>query len=134
LNNTLTLVYKSKFTFIPTYGIYLSAMKNNVQSVNFQDVTHFTHRTGAVFRLDDIRKFRLETSYTIRNQAQNVQNDRVNLHLVNTSLYYPVMKRKGELKFTVYDLLNQNQSVWFGGYGNTTYYSEQLTLRQYFMV
>ncbi|HMR18583.1 MAG TPA: carboxypeptidase regulatory-like domain-containing protein [Sphingobacterium sp.] len=133
LNNTLTLVYKSKFTFIPTYGVNLSAMKNNVQSVNFQDVTHFAHSIGAVFRLDDIKKFRLETSYTVRNQAQNVQNDRINLHLLNSSLYYPILNRKGELKLTVYDLLNQNQDVWFSGYENTTNYMERLTLRQYFM-
>lgn len=133
LNNTLTLVYKSKFTFIPTYGVNLSAMKNNVQSVNFQDVTHFAHSIGAVFRLDDVKKFRLETSYTVRNQAQNVQNDRINLHLLNSSLYYPILNRKGELKFTVYDLLNQNQDVWFSGYENTTNYMERLTLRQYFM-
>lgn len=133
LDNTLTLVYKSKFTFIPTYGFNVSAMQNQVESTNFQDVTHFAHRMGGVFRLDDIKKFRLETSYTLRNQAQNVQNDRINLHLVNASLYYPVLNRKGELKFTVYDLLNQNQDVWFSGYENTTSYQEQLTLRQYFM-
>lgn len=134
LNNTLTLVYKNNFTFIPSYGINYNALKNSSQSATFRDVENFTHNVSGVFRLDNIKKFRLETSYTLRNQAQSVDNDRVNIHLINSSLYYPVMNRKGELKFSVFDLLNQNQDVWFGGFGNSTYYQEQLTLKQYFML
>lgn len=134
LTNTLNVTYKNKVTVIPTYGIQMNTVSNAKQSVNFRDITNVSHNIGAVFRLDDIRKFRLETAYTLKNQPQSLRNERANLHIVNASLYYPIMQRKGELKFTAFDILNQNQDIWMGGYGNTNYYQERLTLRQYFML
>lgn len=134
LTNTLNVTYKNKVTVIPTYGIQMNTVNNARQTVNFRDITNVSHSIGAVFRLDDIKSFRLETAYTVKNQPQSLRNDRTNLHIVNASLYYPIMQRKGELKFTAFDILNQNQNIWMGGYGNTNYYQEQLTLRQYFML
>ncbi len=134
ITNTLNVTYKNKVTVIPTYGIQMNKVTNAKQSVNFRDITNVSHDVGAVFRLDDIKRFRLETAYTLKNQPQSLRNDRTNLHIVNASLYYPIMQRKGELKFTAFDILNQNQNIWMGGYGNTNYYQEQLTLRQYFLL
>lgn len=134
LNNSLNITYKNKVTVIPTYGLNFNRTKNQRQTTNFRDIENVNHSVGGVFRLDDIYKFRLETSYTVKNQPRNLGNDRTNLHLINASLYYPVMQRKGELKFTAFDILNQNQSIYMGGWGNTNYYAEQLTLRQYFMM
>jgi len=134
ITNTLNVTYKNKVTVIPTYGIQMNTVTNAKQSVNFRDITNVSQDIGAVFRLDDIKSFRLETAYTLKNQPQSLRNDRTNLHIVNASLYYPIMQRKGELKFTAFDILNQNQSIWMGGYGNTNYYQEQLTLRQYFLL
>lgn len=134
LTNTLNVSYKNKVTVIPTYGIQMNSVTNEKQTVNFRDIRNISHSIGGVLRLDDIRTLRLETSYTIRNQPQNLGNDRTNLHLVNASLYYPIMQRKGELKFTAFDILNQNQEIWMGGWGNSNYYQERLTLRQYFML
>lgn len=133
-NSSLNVTYKNNVTLIPTYGLNMNRIKNEQQTINFRDITNINHSVGAVLRLDDIRKFRLETSYTLKNQPQSLRNDRTNLHLVNASLYYPIMQRKGELKFTAFDILNQNQTIWMGSYGNTNYYQEQLTLRQYFML
>lgn len=134
LNNSLQITHKNKVTFIPSYGIRVNRTRNQTVSDNFKNVENLTHDMGAVFRLDGIRKFRLETAYTLRNQAQNIQDDRTNLHLINASLYYPMMQGRGELKFTAFDILNQNQETYMGGSGNSTYYREQLTLRQYFLL
>lgn len=134
LDNSLNVTYKNKVTLIPTYGLNMNKVRNEQQTVNFRDISNINHSMGAMVRLDDIRQFRLETSYTVKNQPQSLHNDRTNLHLVNASLYYPIMQRKGELKFTAFDILNQNQNIWMGSYGNTNYYQEQLTLRQYFML
>jgi len=134
LTTTVNVTYKNKVTVIPTYGIQMNAASNSKVSDNFRDITNVSHNIGAVFRLDDIHSFRLETAYTLKNQPQNLRNDRTNLHIVNASLYYPILQRKGELKFTAFDILNQNQSIWMGGFGNTNYYQEQLTLRQYFLL
>ncbi|MGK6352549.1 carboxypeptidase regulatory-like domain-containing protein [Parapedobacter sp. DT-150] len=134
LTNTLTATYKNKVTLIPTYSVNMNRVRNERQSTNFRDVTNASHSIGGMLRLDDLRRLRLEAAYTLKNQAQNLHNDRTNLHLINASLYYPVLQRKGELKFTAFDILNQNQNIWMGSYGNTNYYQEQLTLRQYFML
>lgn len=134
VNTSLQLGYKNKVTFIPSYGVRLNRTRNRYVNENFRDMENFMHDVGGVFRLEGIRHFRLETSYTIRNQAQNIQNERINLHLVNASLYYPVLRGRGELKLTAFDILNQNQEVYVGGSGNSTYYQEQLTLRQYFLL
>ncbi len=134
LNNTLTVSYQNKITLIPTYALHANTTKNQQQSVNFRNITSISHHVGTTFRLDDVKKFRLETSYTLRNQPRSLANDRTNLHLINASLYYPLMQRKGELKLTAFDILNQNQNIWMGGFGNTSYYGEQMTLRQYFML
>ncbi|MGV3764046.1 hypothetical protein [Parapedobacter sp.] len=134
LNSSLTVTYKNKITVIPTYGFGVNKSKNQRQTANFRDIENVDHSIGGMLRLDDIRKFRLETSYTIRNQPRNLGNDRTNLHLINASLYYPIMQRKGELKLTAFDILNQNQSISMGGSGNSNYYSERLTLRQYFLL
>ncbi|MFC3198610.1 hypothetical protein ACFOET_13375 [Parapedobacter deserti] len=134
LDNSLNVTYKNKITLIPTYGFNMNKVRNEQQTVNFRDISNINHSVGAMLRLDDIRKFRLETSYTVRNQPRSLGNDRTNLHLVNAALYYPIMQRKGELKFTAFDMLNQNQNIWIGSSGNTNYYQEQLTLRQYFLL
>lgn len=134
LTNNLQISFKNKVTIIPSYGLRVNMTRNRQQNESFRDVDNVMHDIGAVFRLDDIQKFRLETSYTIRNQPQNIQNTRTNLHLINASLYYPMWQRRGELKLTAFDILNQNQNISMGGLGNSTYYNEQLTLRQYFLL
>ncbi|MEC3878291.1 carboxypeptidase regulatory-like domain-containing protein [Parapedobacter sp. 10938] len=134
LNSSLTVTYKNNVTVLPTYGFGFNKSKNQRQTANFRDIENVNHSIGGMLRLDNIRKFRLETSYTVRNQPRSLGNDRTNLHLINASLYYPIMQRKGEVKLTAFDILNQNQSISMGGSGNSNYYSERLTLRQYFML
>lgn len=134
LTNTLTASYKNKVTLIPTYILNINTTRNERQTANFRNITNAGHSIGTVFRLDDVKKFRLETSYTLKNQPRGLNNDRTNLHVVNASLYYPLMQQKAELKFTAFDILNQNQNIWMGSFGNTNYYAEYLTLRQYFML
>lgn len=133
VQNTISLSYKNKITVSPSYQINISALRNSVQHDFFRDVSNITHAFGTSLLLSDIRKFRLETSYTLSNQAFTLNNDRENRHLVNASLYYPVLG-KGELKVTAFDILNQNQSVSVYGTGNTNTFSNRLTLRQYFML
>lgn len=133
-SNNIDLSYKNTITFTPTYGLNINSTKNNIQSENFRDIKNVMHNLGASLRLENVRKFRLETSYTLRNQPQSLQNDRVNRHIVNASLYYPTLKDRGELKLTAFDILNQNQNIYVGGFGNNNFYQETITLRQYFML
>ncbi|MBD1426414.1 TonB-dependent receptor [Sphingobacterium arenae] len=134
IQSNINLSYKNNITLIPTYSIGISGTRYAWPSENFRDISNIRHSIGTGFRVDNLAKFRLETSYTLQNQPQSLRKDRTNLHVVNASLYYPLLQRKGELKFTAFDILNQNQNVNLGSSGNANYYSEQLTLRQYFML
>lgn len=125
--------YKNKLTFSPNYFLSLSQTVFNAVSDNFRNINNFGHNLGLSMRLDDIKKFRLEMSYTVKNQVVGLGNERDNLHLVNASLYYPVWG-KGELKLSAFDILNQNISNNFFAYQNTNSYSSTTTLRQYFML
>jgi hypothetical protein len=133
LRNSMTLTYKTKVTFTPSYNLNIDVIRNKVQNDFFRDVSEISHEVGGTLLLSDIQKFRLETSYVLRNQTYNLNNDRENLNLINASLYYPVFG-KGELKFTAFDILNQNRSSYIYGNGNSNTFSNHLTLHQYFMV
>src|SRR5690606_27886797 len=68
ITNTVNVTYKNKVTVIPTYGIRVNSSRNSKRSVNFRDMTNVYHDIGAVFRLDDIQRYRLETAYTLKSQ------------------------------------------------------------------
>ncbi len=133
LRNTISFSYKSKVTFSPSYNLNIDVLRNTVQNDFFRDVSRVNHEVGGSLLLNDMYKFRMEASYMLRNQTFNLNNDRENRYLINASLYYPVLK-KGELKFTAFDILNQNQNMYIYGNGNSNTFSNNLTLRQYFMV
>lgn len=133
ITNTINLSYKDLITFSPSYGYNLNQTTYKYASENFRGVNNDRHNLGATLHFHNLKKFKLETSYTLRNQVMNINSGRENLHIVNASLYYPVFG-KGELKLSVFDLLNQNVSNYFYTHGNSTGYSSNLNLRQYFML
>lgn len=133
VNNSINLSYKDIVTFRPNYGLQLNRTMFQIESENFRNTTNAEHSVGASLLFSNIKKFRLESSYTLKNQISGLNNERQNLHILNASIYYPVLQ-KGELKFTAFDILNQNASSYFSSYSNTTRYSTTLTLRQYFML
>src|SRR5690606_38977785 len=90
IGNTINLSYKNNLTLSPDYSIALNQTTFSAESENFRDVRNFQHNLGITMRLDDIKKFRLETSYTLKNQVVGLNNERDNLHIVNASLYYPI--------------------------------------------
>ncbi len=132
IRNMLTLSYKNKVTFTPTYNMNFNYHKNSSNSDYFKDFKNVRHAIGGTFLWNDFYKFRLETSYTLNNQNVSL-NQKQNFHLVNASVYYPVWK-KGELKLTGFDLLNQSQSSWIYSSGNSTAFAHEMVLRQYFLL
>lgn len=132
-NQTLNISWKNKVSLSPSYNFNVSKTTNSSDASSFRDIQTTTHNFGAGLRLSDIHKITFETSYNIKNQPSSIDNARTNIHLVNASVYYPVMG-KGELKLTVFDLLNQNQNVYRYSSSNYIGYGEQLTQKQYFML
>lgn len=132
-NNTVTFSYKSAFTFTPTFAMGINKTNFKYDSENFKNINNTNTSLGATLLLNNIKKFRIESSFTVKNQVVGINGDRRNLNILNASIYYPILG-KGELKFSAFDILNQNVSNNFSSYGNSTNYSQTLTLRQYFML
>ena len=133
MTNSVNLSYKDFLTFSPSYGVSIRKTSFKNESVNFRDIATNQRKLGASLHFHNIKKFRLETSYTLKQQVASINNDTQNLHLVNASLYYPILG-KGELKFSAFDIFNQNIASYLYSGSNSTTYSNQLSLRQYFML
>lgn len=132
-NHTLSITWKDKIAISPSYQFSLSNTHNSSDDPTFRNLRDVTHNFGAGLRVNSVKKFTLETSYNVKNQPSNLGNARNNLHLINASIYYPIFA-KGELKFTAFDLLNQNQNVYRYSADNYIGYGEQLTQKQYFLL
>ena len=74
----------------------------------------------------------METSYSLENRASGL-NERENYHILNSSFYY-TLKNNSQIKLTGFDILNQNRQNYWGNSGNTTYFQNTITLRQYFLL
>ena len=131
--SSLSLTYKNNITFTPSYRVWFSQNRSSLQNSFFRDIQQAQHYYGATLLLNDVKKFRLEASYSLVDQVAGLSQDREKRHLINASLYYPVLG-KGELKLSAFDILNQNQDMWMYGNGYSNTYSQSETLRQYFML
>lgn len=130
---SLSFTYKNKLTFRPIYRFSSAKTRFKLESDNFQNHDNSANTIGASMMLSDVGKFRLESSYNLTNELAGLNNQRQNMHILNASLYFQVIK-KGELKFSAFDILDQNVSNYFAVTENTNQYSRTETLRQYFML
>jgi len=120
-------------------GITASVNYNNVDYSNpnnqSQDQSYFTHTYSADFSYTAPKNFILSTDldYTFNTGRTDGYNQ--NFALWNASLAKQVFKNKrGEIKFSVNDLLNQNISVNRNTGTNYIEDVRNLTLRRYFMM
>ncbi len=132
LDNELTFSWKNLIALSPKYSYSHRWNFNTVDDPNFQNRTSSSHSFTAGLSVTSVKNFTLETSYNRVMQNASFGDD-VNMNLVNMSLYYD-MKKKGQLKFSVFDLLNQNASIYFSSYNNSNNFYQQNTLKQYFLL
>ncbi|QBR12955.1 TonB-dependent receptor [Sphingobacterium sp. CZ-2] len=133
ISGNITFSYKDNLTISPNYNYSRNGVEYKDDSPNFRSVNNITHNFGSSILVNNIKKFRLEGSYTLSNLVTGIDNKRGNRHLVNASVYYPVLG-KGELKFSVFDLLNQRVYNNYYASGNSNGFRTSVNLRQYFML
>ncbi len=131
--NKIDFRFNKKYSISPFYEWSLQRTNFKIPSDNFKNVNNNFHSLGASLLIDHIKSLKIESTYKLVNQVAGIDNSRKNLHLINLSCYYPVMK-KGELKLSVYDLLNQSISNSYRSNENTITFNQSLVLRQYFML
>jgi len=130
--NNINLGFKQRFIITPLYQFNLYNFDYKFPSENFKNINNYAHSVGAAVLIDHIKKVKIESRYNLVNQVADLNNNRKNIHLINVSCFYPVMK-KGELKLSVFDLLNQSINYSCRSFENNITFNQSLMLRQYFM-
>jgi hypothetical protein len=133
LNQEFSINWKNLIGFTPKYTYNWSKSMNSVKNnPDFIESAYKTHQIGAGLNINPIKGFSLETSYSLENRASGL-NERENYHILNSSFYY-TLKNNSQIKLTGFDILNQNRQNYWGINGNTTYFQNTVTLRQYFLL
>ncbi|MFD2970235.1 carboxypeptidase-like regulatory domain-containing protein [Sphingobacterium bambusae] len=132
IQQEFTLSWKSLVSLSPSYTFGYNKNLNSVKdNPDFMEAAYHTHVFKLGVNVNPIKGFSLETSYALENRASGI-DARQSFHILNSSFYY-TLKNQSQLKLSGFDILNQNISNYWGNNGNSTYYSNQLTLRQYFL-
>ena len=124
---------KTKFDI----GIRLNIAYNNVKaSVNKQiNENYFTHTYSADFSYTFPKNFILSSDFDYYFNTGRADGYNLNIPLWNASIRKQVFKKKnGEIKFSVNDILNQNQSISRTATDNYIQDTRSMVLQRYFMV
>ncbi len=132
-NQEVSITWKNTIAIAPKYKLDIRKNTNTVRdNPDFRNSTYVTHEIGAGLNITGVKRFNLETSYSLQNRASGM-NERNNFHIINTSLYYN-LKNNSQLKLTGFDILNQNNATYWGTFGNRTHFTNSIVLRQYFLL
>jgi hypothetical protein len=118
-------------------GIRLNVAYNNVKaSVNKQiNENYFTHTYSADFSYTFPKNFILASDFDYYFNTGRAEGYNLNIPLWNASIRKQVFKKKnGEIKFSVNDILNQNQSISRTASDNYIQDTRSMVLQRYFMV
>jgi len=133
INQEFSVRWKNLIGIVPKYSLRINENKNSVKdNQNFPETSYLVHDYGMGLNINPIKNFSLEATYSLQNRASGM-NTRANYNIINSSLYY-TLKNNSQLKLSAFDILNQNVQNNWGVNGNYTYYSNSLTLRQYFLL
>lgn len=104
------------------------------KDVDYKAVNTYTHTLGAEFSLRWPKKIILDGKYNYNYNPQISQGFSKSSHILNLALTFQMLKKdRGQLKLSVYDLLDQNISVSRYAYNNAVSISEQQILKRYFL-
>jgi hypothetical protein len=133
ISQEFSVRWKNLIGIAPKYTLRINQNKNSVQdNTDFRESSYLVHDYGMGLNINPIKGFSLEATYSLQNRASGMDS-RANYNIVNSSLYY-TLKNNSQLKLSAFDILNQNVQNHWGISGNSTYYSNSVTLRQYFLL
>ncbi len=133
INQEFSIRWKELIGITPKYTFSMRTNSNSVKdNSDFQERSFPTHTFGFGLNINPIKGFSLEMTYSLQNTASGIDT-RANYNIINSSLYYS-LKNKSQFKLSAFDLLNQNVQNYWGTGSNSTYYTNFLMLRQYFLL
>ncbi len=105
------------------------------KQVKYRSISTFTHTLGSDFSLRWPKRVILDAKYNFNYNPQVAQGFPKSSHIVNLALTLQMLKKdRGQLKLSVYDLLDQNISVYRYADDNAVNTSTQQILQRYFLL
>ncbi|RYY20444.1 MAG: TonB-dependent receptor [Chitinophagaceae bacterium] len=108
---------------------------NNYEKIDYKSVNTLRHTLSSEFSLRWPKRLIFDTRYSFNYNPQIGQGFPKTSHILNLAVSVLMQKKdRGQLKLSVYDLLDQNISVNRYAWENNVNTFEQLTLKQYFLL
>lgn len=105
------------------------------KEVNYRTISSNTHTLGADLSLRWPKRVIIDGKYNFNYNPQVAQGFSKSTNILNLSLALQMLKKdRGQLKLSVYDLLDQNIPVYRYAYNNVVSTSETEILRRYFLL
>ncbi|PST82378.1 hypothetical protein C7T94_16510 [Pedobacter yulinensis] len=112
-----------------------SRQMTRYQEVNYAAVNTYQHTAGGDLSLRWPKRVIFDANYSFNYNPQVGQGFQRSAHMLNMAVSVLMLKKdRGQIKLSVYDLLDQNISVWRYASGNSVSLSENQVLRQYFLI
>lgn len=133
VNQGFTLNYKDAFEVGQSYEV-----SNNVtkyQDVDYKNLNYYNHRFNSKLTLRWPKRIIFDVDYSYSYNAQMSAGFQRSMNLLNAAVALQMLKKdRGQLKLSVYDLLDQNISVSRYEYASSVNTSESRILKRYFML
>ncbi len=128
----LTYNYNDLIEFTPYYRYNYNILNYSIDLG--QETSYANSRCGLNLNTYWPKRIEFSNDFSIINNPNVAQGFTTNVYMWNASLGVKMLKDKGLLKLKVFDLLNQNTSV--SRYSSSDFISdtENLVLKQYFML
>jgi hypothetical protein len=133
LNEHITFNYKDVFEFSPQYR--LSYAYTSYSGVNYGSQKYITHAFDTHFRVNMPFKTNIDGNYAYNYNPLVPAGFQKSSNLLNVSLARQFLKKdKGEIKFSCYDLLNQNINTYRYINQNSITDNQSQIIRRYFLL
>jgi len=131
LSNSFLMNYKTFVSIIPEYSIDYNHSKSENSTQTFNS---FIHKASSEFNIQFSKRLSTEATYLFRYNTVVADGARKSINLINASVAYQFAPKAGELKLTIFDLLNQNNSVSSYVQEARAIKKDYNILKQYFML
>ncbi|TDQ07518.1 outer membrane beta-barrel protein [Pedobacter metabolipauper] len=107
----------------------------NYKNVDFKSVNTYTHTLGADMSLRWPKRVIVEGNYNFNYNPQVSQGFQKSSNILNLAVSIQMLKKdRGNLKVSVYDILDENVSVYQYASNNSISMGQQDVLKRYFLV
>jgi hypothetical protein len=132
-NQNFNINWKDKVELNAGAGLRQSITKYNYGDFKQVNTTSFNLNNNLLIRFP--KKIILETKQEYNYSSQISPGFKKGVNVVSSSLALQMLKKdRGEIKLTVYDVFDQNVSVYRYAGGNAIYDSQNNTLKRYFLL